>query len=217
MSTRTSRGVVSYRPQAQPYNALTPGTFPSAGQSTLGMDTGSLTNSACSFITDSRLRALCIAAGSVLLPGSGGGNSGGGSGGTDLVAVTPCPPGYKRNSAGACQLEGIGPYIPGDVGRADFGWEPALGRYGVGYSPIAVARNPTRVCPPGAKLGKDGLCYDKLARSNRLWDPGAKPFLTGGQVQTIRKAKALQKRGRRLMTQLMPAAKRCGPPKKRRK
>lgn len=190
---------------------LTPGTFPAPVSPYEEDPYGTLTNAGCNFITDARLRAACIALGTVFTGGGGGGG-----GGTQL-AVPTCPQGYKSDGRGGCQVEGLGPYLPGDIGPQDFGWQGTLGRYGAGYTPILMARNPTRVCPPGAKLGKDGVCYDRIARSNRMHDPGAKPFLTGGQVQTIKRAKALQKRGRRLMSSLMPAPKRCATTKRRKR
>jgi hypothetical protein len=61
------------------------------------------------------------------------------------------------------------------------------GRYGVGVEPTAVSRV-SRKCPAGMKLGKDGICYERLARGQRLHDPGARPLLTGGEMAAIRKA-----------------------------
>jgi len=172
---------------------LTPGTFPAPGgpgPMANPFDAGPLVNTACNFISDARLRALCVAAGTVW---------GGGGGGSSPTVPTfnptgqGCPTGYRMRADGSCQQEGLAPYLPGDVGRQDFGWGSTLGRYGAGYVPIEVQRN-YRACPPGSKLGKDGVCYDKLARSNRMHDPGARPFLTGGEVNAIRRAKRLQKR-----------------------
>ena len=176
---------------------LTPGTFPApqpyANPFTGASDPygGGLTNTACSFISDARLRALCVAAGGVLFPGGGGGG-----GGTFTGPVT-CPEGYVRQADGSCRIEGVGGFLPGDIGRQDFGWGTINGRYGAGYVPIMVQRSYS-ACPPGSKLGKDGVCYDRIARTNRMHNPGAKPFLTGGEVNAIRRAKRLQKRFNRL-------------------
>lgn len=188
-------------------NSLTPGTFPGPGPYTSGLDTGALTNTACSFISDQRLRALCIAA-SGLLPGSGSSSGGGGG----LVAPTPCPKGYTRQSDGSCRVQGLGGFLPGDIGPQDFGWGTVNGRYGAGYVPIVVQRNYS-ACPPGSKLGKDGICYDRIARTNRKHDPGAKPFMTGGEVNVLRRAARLQKRGQKLLRKLSPARKVCAPKK----
>jgi len=194
-----------------PSAPLTPGTFPSPQ---VGMDTygGGLTNTACNFISDARLRAACIALGGML----GGGGNGSTQPGATLAA---CPPGYKPKPDGSCQIEGIGGYIPGDVGMQDFGWGAVNGRFGAAYVPISVQRS-YRACPPGSKLGKDGLCYDKLSRSNRMHDPGAKPFLTGGQVNTLRRAKSIAKRFAKLRSgknALFPSARKCASGPKRRK
>jgi len=173
---------------------LTPGTFPGPTPYQSGLDLGPLTNAACGFISDARLRALCMAGTTIF---------GGGGGGTqvpqfpNLVPTSTCPPGYKPSPNGGCQLEGIAPYLPGDIGRQDYAWGAVNGRYGAGYAPLAVQRN-VRMCPPGAKLGKDGVCYDRLARTNRAHNPGARPFLTGGEVNALRRAKRLQKRFARL-------------------
>lgn len=189
-------------------NSLTPGTFPGPGPYTSGLDTGALTNTACSFITDARLRALCVTAGGLL--GGGGGGGGGGSGG--FVDPAPCPPGYNRQSDGSCRVQGMGGFLPGDVGKQDFGWGTVNGRYGAGYVPIVVQRNYS-ACPPGSKLGKDGICYDRIARTNRKHDPGARPFMTGGEVNVLRRAARLQKRGQKLLRKLSPARKVCAPKK----
>lgn len=172
---------------------LTPGTFPAPGgpgPMANPFDSGPLVNSACNFISDARLRALCVAAASIPFPGGGGSSP-------QVPQFNPqgqgCPTGYRMRADGSCQAEGLGPYLPGDVGPQDFGWGSVLGRYGAGYAPIKVQRD-YRACPPGSKLGKDGVCYDRLARSNRMHDPGARPFLTGGEVNAIRRAKRLQKR-----------------------
>jgi len=194
-------------------NPLQPGTFPAPIplNPSAGTDPyGSLTNTACSFISDARLRALCIAAGGLL----GGGGGGGGGGG--FQPVTPCPTGYKRRADGSCQVEGAGGYLPGDIGMQDFGWGTVNGRYGAGYVPIVVQRNYS-ACPPGSKLGKDGVCYDRIARTNRKHNPGARPFMTGGEVSTVRRAAAIQKRGAKLLRKLMPARRPCAPKGKRKR
>ena len=166
---------------------------------------GAATVMGCNLIPQPAIRAACLA-----FTGGGGGNGAG-----PQLAPARCPPGY-RDTPNGCQIEGMGGYLPGDIGRQDFGWQSTLGRYGAGYTPILVQRN-ARVCPAGSKLGKDGVCYDRIARTNRMHNPGARPFMTGGQVQTIRRAKALQKRGRKLMQSLMPAARKCAPTKKRKR
>ena len=200
-------------------NSLTPGTTPSPmGSGYSGAPrafTGADTNQMCNLIPDIRLRAACLAATGLF----GGGNNGSQptfSG----PAVQGCPAGYHAHPTKGCEIDGPASWLPGDIGRADIIWSPVSGRYGAAYTPILVQRN-VHQCPAGHKLGKDGLCYDKLRQGDRLHNPGAKPFLTGGEVRTIRRAKALQKRFNRLRSgraALFPTASRpAGGGKKRRR
>lgn len=110
---------------------------------------------------------------------------------------TTCPAGYHKDAAGRCAQDGISPYIPGDVGKPDYVWTPVNGRFGQGVTPVAV-QSVKRACPSGMVLGKDGVCYDHLARTNRAHNPGTKPLLTGGDMNALRKAKALEKRWRKV-------------------
>lgn len=47
-----------------------------------------------------------------------------------------------------------------------------------------------RRCSKGSVLGVDGLCYDKrtLRKDQRMWVPGRKPLMTGGDLNAIAKA-----------------------------
>lgn len=118
--------------------------------------------------------------------------------GTTNAAGGTCPTGYEPNpKAGqpgesACRIKGMGSYLPGDIGNPDLIWTPIGGRYGAGVTPVMVQRN-VRACPAGYVLGKDGICYDHLARTNRAHNPGAKPLLTGGDMNALRRARQLQK------------------------
>jgi len=62
--------------------------------------------------------------------------------------------------------------------------EAVMGRFGVAMVPgnRVIDR---AVCLPGMKLGKDGLCYDKIANKDRRWPRGRKPLLTGGEMRAI--------------------------------
>ena len=60
-----------------------------------------------------------------------------------------------------------------------------------------------RDCTKGHVLGDDGICYKKpLAASKRMWPPGRKPLLTGGDLNAIAKASraatAMKKQQKRL-------------------
>jgi len=96
-------------------------------------------------------------------------------------------------------------FLPGgELGtQEDIFGEAVQGRFGVGLVPGRVNIS-TRRCPRGMKLGKDGICYDSIANSNREWPRGTPPLLTGGQVRSLRKAAAARttltsKRGRKLI------------------
>lgn len=138
------------------------------------------------------------------LIGGGGGGPGipgitppgfGGGGGT---TPNPCPTGYSWDGQ-QCKKTGLGgwvePWLPGGntgTGTDVYG-DAVLGRYGAAIQPFVEAR-PVRRCPPGAKLGNDGLCYNKLANGQRMWPRGSRPLLTGGEMKVLRKAKTLEKR-----------------------
>lgn len=200
-------------------NSLTPGVppaNPTLNSSTAGDVYGTATIAGCNLITNPSLRAACIAATAY---------AGTRLGLTGQPAAPPtspsafCPPGYKRDAAGACVTTGIGAYLPGDVGAPDVVWSPVFGRHGAGVTPIAVQTS-RRVCPPGYVVGNDGVCYEGLAKSKRMHNPGTRPFLTGGEVNAIRRAKRLEKRFNRLRSgkgALFPArTKSCATKRKKR-
>jgi hypothetical protein len=109
-----------------------------------------------------------------------------------------CPAGYHPGPDGtSCVKDGLAPYLPGDVGQPDVIWTPINGRFGQGARPVAVQATHL-ACPSGMVLGKDNICYDHLARTNRKWNPGHKPLLTGGDMNAIRKTKSLEKRWRKV-------------------
>jgi len=197
--------------------SLTPGTTPGAFTNDVNWSSGpgggnsgwgAATTMGCNLIPNAAARAACLA----FVGHGGSGNNGGGGG---LVAQDVCPTGYHWNGQ-RCQIDGVGGWIPGDVGNQDFGWDAVNGRYGAGYVPIVMQRQYSR-CPPGSKLGKDGLCYDRIARTNRMHNPGAKPLFTGGDMNTLRRARAITRRGRKALAKHMPAAKRCAPKKGRKR
>lgn len=83
--------------------------------------------------------------------------------------------------------------------------EAVMGRYGPGIRP-GVETIDRRVCPPGFVLGKDEVCYERLSRKRRKWDPGMKPLLTGGDRAAIRKAAAAGRKLKRSKKQLKKAS-----------
>jgi hypothetical protein len=172
--------------------SLQPGTTPAPVLPGMGT-TGPTTPDFCSLITDVRLRAACVAAAGLF----GGGGSGGGGG----LVSNQCPPGYVRDANGGCRISGMGSYLPGDIGAPDFVWTPVNGRYGAGVQPFAVDQ-PRLKCPPGYKLGKDEVCYECLAKTERKWNPGTKPFMTGGDLNAVARVRRLKKRGRKMVTTL---------------
>jgi len=81
-----------------------------------------------------------------------------------------------------------------------------LGLYGAGMRPTESGRI-VRKCHPGWVLGNDGVCYDGLPRRKRMWDPGVKPLLTGGERNAIRIAASAGKKLKRAQKQLKKASK----------
>lgn len=115
--------------------------------------------------------------------GLGNGN---GNGGTALV----CDPPLVPNDRGTfCEFPGS---PAGGVGEA------LMGRFGAALEPSFFTINQRR-CLPGMILGKDKLCYNMGAISNkeRLWPKGPAPLLTGGEMSAIRKAAGAAKKFQR--------------------
>jgi len=135
-----------------------------------------------------------------LVPGTLG-TGGGGMTFDPLGLGGDCPGLFNVKINGQCvdlsnAAPGGDPMITGQVdtsvsapGMDGYG-EAVKGRYGVGLIPRVEVR-PTRLCPRGMVLGNDGVCYDRsrLRKSDREWDPGTKPLLTGGERAAIAKAR----------------------------
>ena len=79
-----------------------------------------------------------------------------------------------------------------------------MGRYGEGIIPRVDVR-PIRSCPAKYVLGDDGVCYKRLPRRDRAWDPGVKPLLTGGERRAISRAAAAGRKLDRAKKQLKKA------------
>lgn len=123
-----------------------------------------------------------------LIPGSSGGNgSAQVPGASNLVATGTCPDGSLK-VAGKCLDLQPGGSVSGGGMVLNYG-EAVMGRYGAALVPAMTSTTVHR-CPRGAVLGNDGLCYNKrdLRRSDRMWVPGRKPLLTGGDLNAISKA-----------------------------
>jgi len=108
-----------------------------------------------------------------LIPGGNGGTVPGIGPGTDLVCEPPLIP----NDQGFCEFPGS---PAGGVGEA------RMGRYGAALEPMFQTIN-KRSCLRGMVLGNDSLCYNKkqLKKSDRMWIPGRRPLLTGGDLNAI--------------------------------
>lgn len=190
------------------FQRLQPGSGPSPlpGNQTYGPTSTSY----CSLISDVRLRAACEAASMIF---------GGGSPGSGGLQGSTCPTGYHRGANGECVIDGPGSWLPGDVGRPDVIWSAVNGRYGAGLTPVMVQRH-TLQCPAGFKLGKDNVCYESLSKKERKWNPGTKPFMTGGDLNAVARVKRLKTRGRKMASVLglnSPSRRSCAPGKRRRK
>ena len=147
------------------------------------------------------------ASGSPLVPSAAGGafpgfpNQTGGfplSGFAGPAPAEGCPGAFSVRIAGQCVdltalPPGGDPAVTGQVGPGvSLAAPQGMGRlvtgyYGIGVIPSVEART-VRECPPGFKLGKDGVCYEHLSRTQRMWDPGVKPLLTGGDRAAIARA-----------------------------
>jgi len=120
-----------------------------------------------------------------------------------MLGPATCPPGFIMTASGCIAqtkkggLRGIAErLIPGgETGFIpDFG-EAVTGRYGAALEPATRAME-VSVCPRGAILGNDGLCYNKgaITNSQRLWPRGRRPLLTGGEMRCISIASAAAKK-----------------------
>lgn len=67
--------------------------------------------------------------------------------------------------------------------------EAVTARYGAALVPASETRTYRR-CPKGAVLADDGYCYNRgdITRKQRMWNPGRKPLLTGGDLNAISRA-----------------------------
>lgn len=137
--------------------------------------------------------------------GFGGGNGNGS--GDSLSGESPCPglTSVYDPITGRCvnimdAAPGGDPLFSAPTGEA------VKGMYGAGFRPSqeTITR---RKCPRGTVLGDDGVCYKGLARTRRMWDPGMKPLLTGGDRAAIRKAAAAARKLKRSKKQIKQAAK----------
>jgi len=154
--------------------------------------------------------------------GAIGGFAGGGRSQVPTTTVVPgqtfapqrCPPGFFTDTSGQCVplttgkrggISGaIQRFLPGgETGLLEFG-EAVNGQFGVALEPGFRDCKPVAVCPRGAVLGSDGLCYNKSAISNknRMWPMGRKPLLTGGEMRCISIAAGAAKRLERKQKQL---------------
>jgi len=114
----------------------------------------------------------------------------GGNGNGNGCVQKPCPPGLVWDPV-KCFC--IFPGSPaGGVGEA------LMGQFGAALEPFFFTINQRR-CLPGMILGKDKLCYNVGAISNkeRLWPKGPAPLLTGGEMSAIRKAAGAAKKFQR--------------------
>jgi len=152
------------------------------------------------------------ASGEAVIPSAGnqivaGGGVGGGCPawqipmGDVCVDVTALPPGGRPALTGQTSSLASSDGFGGAVN----------GMFGVGLVPRAEVQT-VRSCPRGMVLGKDGVCYSKrtLRKSDRMWDPGTKPLMTGGDRNAIRRAAAAGRKLERAKKQLRGASKALG-------
>jgi len=129
------------------------------------------------------------------------------SGGACLPAAIVAPPPSadctwpaRRAPDGTCKVF-IGTR-PGPDTRDDFG-EAVIGAFGNPAIEPAIRETVRLSCPAGMVLGKDELCYPRsvLRRDSRFrkWRPGARPILTGGERNCIRRAKVATNKARKAL------------------
>jgi hypothetical protein len=125
-----------------------------------------------------------------------------------------CPRGFAEDSRGNCVRIGVDPRNPGTTVAVP-GMAGAIqrflpgGRTGTvtvggpgGFGPSMAGHAPEEKpvsradCGRGYVLGQNGLCYDKRIIPNkmRMWPKGPRPLLTGGEMNTVRKAERLRGR-----------------------
>lgn len=113
----------------------------------------------------------------------------------------PCDPGTVWDpDLGYC----VSPRSPfGGQQLADQFGEAVMGQYGAALVPKQRATT-TLVCPKGAVLGKDDLCYNKkdITNKERQWPRGRRPLLTGGEMRCISVASSASRKLQRKQKQL---------------
>lgn len=135
----------------------------------------------------------------------GGGNGNGSAPGLD-AGSGPCPGPLSVYDPISGRCVNITDAAPGGdpLFSAPTG-EAVKGMYGAGFRPMqeTITR---RKCPRGTVLGDDGVCYKGLSRSRRMWDPGMKPLLTGGDRAAIRRAERAAKKLKRAKKSIKASA-----------
>jgi len=120
-----------------------------------------------------------------------------------------CPDGFAEDSRGNCVAIGVDPRNPGTTVPTP-GFRGAVERFLPGGrtgmmtfgDPSMIGMEPEQIpsmrreCGPGYVLGRNGLCYDKRILPNKMrqWPKGPRPLLTGGEMNTLRRARGLEKR-----------------------
>lgn len=117
------------------------------------------------------------------------------------ASLTACivPPGPGSFTVDPTALMPGGRPLFSGVAAGDAFGAAEMGRFGAGLIPASTDVR-TRRCPRGAVLAVDGLCYNRrdLRKSDRMWPPGRKPLLTGGDLNAISRA---TRAARRIETQ----------------
>jgi len=111
-------------------------------------------------------------------------------GGERIAGNGRCSPGTIRDRTGLC----VAPGSPFGAGRLE--GDVLMGRFGPAVAADEVLRS-IAMCPTGMVLGKDSLCYDRLANRDRKYPRGRRPLLTGGDMRAISRAR---RAGNRLST-----------------
>jgi len=114
-----------------------------------------------------------------------------------------CPTGYKWNGQ-ECVAEGVQGWIQRTIPGGQSGVYEGPGGSGLlpGAEPPQFVNRVTALCPTGFVLGRDGACYDRRVIPNKLrkYPRGRRPLLTGGEMKTLSRAKALEGKVKRAWT-----------------
>lgn len=144
---------------------------------------------------------------------------------SNVPITSGCPTGFVLQN-GRCVQSGVDQYIPGPIGTLQDYGPAVIGAFGKpALTPKQVGSikrkdgvtGPILRCPAGMVLGRDDLCYQKGAITNkeRAHPRGHRPLITGGEMHAFSVARAASKKLRKLANRFAPTHHRKAPPSKK--